>query len=175
MPTGTHDLVSKDGEPVRKGRVSPALRTAITLIVHEGLTVADAAKRTGYKTESLSKALIKPHVKAFRASVKAAWLASETEQAWLTMTDLARRAASEESRFKAAKYLIDIDLQAQGAMPDQARQLVQIVAQNVNMGAQLPHGQLSGVIEALPYQPFGRDASNSQPVGRDDPEGSDDE
>ena len=174
MPTGTHDLVARDGEQVRKGRISPALRTAIVLIIHEGLTVADAAKRTGYATESLSKALIKPHVKAYRSSVKRAWLASETEQAWLTMTSLARSAASEDARFKAAKYLIDVDLLAQGAMPEQTRQLVQIITQNVNMTGHLPASQLSGVIEAPAYTPLQPDASNSWAVGCIESEGDDD-
>lgn len=172
MPTGTHDLVSRDGEPVRKGRVSPALRTAITLIVHEGLTVADAAKRTGYKTESLSKALIKPHVKSFRASVKRAWLASQTERAWLTVSGLALQANSEDVRLKAAKVFIEADAAARNAMPEQARQLVQIVTQNVNMTGHLPVSQLAGVIESPPYQPIPAHPSNSHPVGCDE---SDDE
>ena len=166
----TTDLVNRDGEEVRKGRISPALRTAITLIVSEGLTVADAALRTGYKPHSLTQALKKPHVKAFRASVKRAWLASETEQAWLTMTDLARRASSEDARFKAAKFMIDVDLQARGAMPEQARQLVQIVTNNLTMTGNLTASQMPGVIEAPAYQPLQPDASNSWPVGRDEPD-----
>ena len=55
----TELLVNRDGEEIRKGRISPALRTAITLIVSEGLTVADAAVRTGYKVHSLTQALKK--------------------------------------------------------------------------------------------------------------------
>lgn len=168
MPTGTHDLVARDGEPVRKGRIAPALRTAITLIVHEGLTVADAAKRTGYKTESLSKALIKPHVKAFRASVKRAWLNSETEQAWLTASRLARSANSEDVQLKAARIFIDADEAARATMPAEARQLVQIITQNVNMTGHLPADQMSGVIESPPYRVIGERASNSQLVGRDE-------
>jgi hypothetical protein len=170
----TTDLVNRDGEEVRKGRISPALRTAITLIVSEGLTVADAAVRTGYKPHSLTQALKKPHVKAYRASVKRAWLASETEQAWLTMTDLARRASSEDARFKAAKFMIDVDLQARGAMPEQARQLVQIVTQNVNLTGNLSASQMPGVIEAPAWAPLPAIASNSDPVGRAESEGEDD-
>lgn len=174
MPTGTHDLVARDGSPVRKGRISPELRTAVTLIVHEGLTVADAAKRTGYQTESLSKALIKPHVKAFRASVKRAWLASKTELAWLTVADLAERGNSEDVRLKAARVFIDADEAARAAMPEQARQLVQIVTQSVNIGGQLPHGQMPGVIESPAYTVLPPRPSNSGPVGRDESEGDDD-
>lgn len=173
MPTGTHDLVAKDGSPVRKGRISPELRTAITLIVHEGLTVADAAKRTGYQTESLSKALIKPHVKAFRSDVKRAWLASKTERAWLTVADLAERGNSEDVRLKAAKVFIDADEAARAAMPEQARQLVQIVTQNVQIGAQLPGGQVSGVIESQAHRAIEPRASNLLTVGRAESEGDD--
>lgn len=169
------ELVNREGEAIRKGRISPALRTAITLIVSEGLTIADAALRTGYKAHSLTQALKKPHVRAYRASVKRAWLSSQTEQSWRTAADLVVNAASEDVRLKAARIFIDADLDAMRTTPGHAGQLVQIVTQNVNMGAQLPHGQLSGVIEALPYQPFGHEASNSQPVGRDEIEGDADE
>lgn len=168
MPTGTHDLVARDGEPVRKGRVSPALRTAITLIVHEGLTVADAAKRTGYQTESLAKALIKPHVKAFRHDVKRAWLASKTERAWLTVADLAERGNSEDVRLKAAKVFIDADEAARNAMPEAIRTQVQIIVNQAPNAGQLTDGQLSGVIEAQPWRAIEHDTSNSRPVGRGD-------
>lgn len=159
-------MTDRSGAIVRKGRVSPALRTAITLIVHEGLTINEAAKRTGYQGESLAKALIKPHVRAFKSDVKRAWQASKTERAWLTVADLAERGNSEDVRLKAAKVFIDADEAARAAMPEQARQLVQIIAQNVNVGGQLPSGQVSGVIEAEAYQPIALLPSNSRPVGR---------
>ena len=166
MSTGDYGLRTMDGESIRKGRVSPALKTAITLIVHEGLTVADAAKRTGYKTESLAKALIKPHVKAYRASVKHAWLASQTERAWLTVSDLALQANSEDVRLKAAKVFIDADAAARQAMPEQARQLVQIVTNTVQIGQQPTDDRLPGVIEAQPFQVLTHQPSDSQPVRR---------
>jgi hypothetical protein len=166
MPTGTHDLQALDGTPVRKGRVSPALRTAIKLIVEEGLTVADAAIRTGYKPPSLAIALMKPHVKAFRSSVKRAWLASKTERAWLTVADLAERGNSEDVRLKAAKVFIDADEAARATMPAEARQLVQVYINQLNQTGHLPARQMSGVIEAEPYQPIEPHPSNSRPVGR---------
>ena len=165
-------LVNRDGEEIRKGRISPALRTAITLIVSEGLTVADAAARTGYKAHSLTQALKKPHVRAFRLSVKRAWLASQTDQAWLTVSDLALRANSEDVRLKAARVFIEADQAARNAMPEQARQLVQIVTNTVNMTGNLTASQVPGVIESLPYTPLQPDASNYQSVGCDE---SDDE
>lgn len=165
-------LVNRDGEEIRKGRISPALRTAITLIVSEGLTVADAAVRTGYKVHSLTQALKKPHVRAYRLHVKRAWLTSQTDQAWLTVSDLATRACSEDVRLKAAKVFIEADQAARNAMPEQARQLVQIVTQNVNLTGHLTASQMPGVIESLPYQPLQADASNYHPVGCEE---SDDE
>ena len=164
----TELLVNRDGEEIRKGRISPALRTAITLIVSEGLTVADAAVRTGYKPHSLTQALKKPHVRAFRSSVKRAWLTSQTDQAWLTVSDLATRANSEDVRLKAAKVFIEADAAARQAMPEQARQLVQIVTNNLTMTGNLTASQMPGVIEALPWSPVAGDASNSDPVGRDE-------
>lgn len=161
----TELLVNRDGEEIRKGRISPALRTAITLIVSEGLTVADAAVRTGYKVHSLTQALKKPHVRAYRSSVKRAWLTSQTDQAWLTVSDLATRACSEDVRLKAAKVFIEADQAARNAMPEQARQLVQIVTQNVNLTGHLTASQMPGVIEAPAYQPLRPDASNYHPVG----------
>ncbi len=168
------DLVRRDGTPIRKGRISPALKTAVTLIVHEGLTVAEAAKRTGYQTESLSKALLKPHVRAFKADVKRAWLESKTEKAYLTVATLAESASSEDVQLKAARLLIDMDQAANAAMPERARQVVQIVTQNVNLGGQLIPNQSSGVLEAVPYQALDHDASNPRGVGYDENEGDDD-
>lgn len=162
------ELVNRDGEEIRKGRISPALRTAITLIVSEGLTVADAALRTGYKAHSLTQALKKPHVRAFRASVKRAWLASQTEQAWLTVSKLATGANSEDVRLKAARVFIEADEAARATMPADVRQLVQIVTQNVTMTGNLSASQMPGVIEAPAYQPLQPDASNWPRVGCDE-------
>lgn len=166
MPTGDHGLVTKDGTPIRKGRVSPALRTAVTLIVTDALSIADAAKRTGYKVTSLEIALRKPHVKAFKSDVMRAWRDSKTEKAWHTVVDLASGAASEDVKLKAARFLIEQDEAAKSAMPDQARQLVQIINHGTVNTGQLPSQQLSGVIEAQPYQPLALILSNSRPVGR---------
>jgi hypothetical protein len=147
-------LVTREGETIRKGRISPALRTALTLIVHEGLTVNEAAKRTGYQGESLAKALLKPHVRAFKADVKRAWLASRTEKAWLTVAELADNSASDDIRLKASKLFLD----AAGELtPDDKggagpRQLIQIITRSVQMAGQ-PLGQrLPGVVEPLAGQ-----------------------
>ena len=169
------ELVNRDGETIRKGRISPALRTAIVLIVTEGLTVADAAIRTGYKPHSLTQALKKPHVKAFRASVKSAHLRSETDAAYAELCKMARFASSEDVRLKAIKVLIDIDQQANAAMPERAHQTIQIIAQNVNLPTNLGNNQMSGVIEAQPFQLPSANASNSRSVGRVESEDGDDE
>ena len=160
------ELVDRKGEEVRKGRISPALRTAITLIVHEGLTVAQAAAKTGYQAESLAKALLKPHVRVFRADVKRAWLASETERAYLTAADLMTRSGSDDVRLKAAKVFIEMDQEARRTMPNEARQLVQIVTQNLTMHAVPPTERSAGVIEAKPFQPLSLPSSNFIEVGQ---------
>lgn len=168
MPTGNHGLVTKDGELIRKGRISPAVRTAVTLVVLEGLSIRDAAQRVKLRPESLEKALRKPHVKALKSDVMRAWRESKTERAWLTVADLAESGSSEDVRLKAARFMIEQDEAARAAMPAQARQVVQIITNTVQMGAQLPDGQMSGVIEAEAYQPLLPNPSNSDPVGRPD-------
>ena len=168
MTTGDHGLRDRNGLSIRKGRISPALRTAIQLIVLEGLTIAQAAERTGYRPQSLEKALMKPHVKAEKANVMRAWRESKTERAWLTVADLASGACSEDVRLKAAKVFIDADEAARQAMPERAQQVVQIIAQNVNMQGQPTSSQLPGVIESAPYQPLALPPSDSSPVRQAD-------
>jgi hypothetical protein len=168
------DLVTKDGKPVTQGRIRPALDSAIRLIEERGYTIPDAAKAVGYRTHSLVQALHKPHVRAHRADVKRAWRESETAAAWQEMARLARHAGSEDVRFKSAKFLIEIAEEAEGRMPSQARQVVQIVTQNVNLGGQLIPNQSSGVLEAVPYQALDHDASNSRGVGHGDLDDDDD-
>ena len=90
-----------------KGRIRPALDTAIRLIVEEGRTQADAAKAVGMNQVSLSLALRKPHVIALRAAVKRAWLDSKTDKAWVTLANLADNAASEDVRYKSAKLFLE--------------------------------------------------------------------
>jgi hypothetical protein len=90
-----------------KGRIRPALRAAIRLIVEEGHTQADAARTVGMNPVSLSLALRKPHVVALRAAVKRAWLESESSKAWVTMADLMHNGVSEDIRLKAAKVFLE--------------------------------------------------------------------
>lgn len=175
MTDTTTDLITKDGKPVVKGRIRPALDTAIRLIEEQGYTIADAAKSVGYRTHSLVQALHKPHVRAFRAHVKQAWRESESSYAWFTMTRLARNAASEDVKFKSAKFLIEMDEAANNRMPDQARQLVQIITNSVNIGQQPTTNRLPNVIEAEPYQVLTHQPSDSQRVRRADDEADDEE
>ena len=153
----THSLAplqDKDGKALRKGRIRPALMTAIRLIVEQGLSQVDAAQRVGMKQESLSKALHKPHVKVALAGVKRAWLESQTSKAWLTVANLAESAVSEDVRLKASRTFLD----AAGELtPDDKggagpRQLIQIITRSVQMGAQPLDQRLPGVVEALPAQ-----------------------
>jgi hypothetical protein len=164
----SNDLVTLQGQKIRKGRVAPALRTAITLIVTEGLSIVDAAQRTGYKAHSLQVALKKPHVKAAKEAVKRAFLASETDKAWLTVVGLAQSAGSEDVKLKAAKVLLDAagELEPKGVAPGAQRPTV-IINMVHPAGHPIPH-QLPGVIEAQPIQRVRVLPSNSTMVGREE-------
>ncbi len=159
-------LVDKGGDEVRKGRIRPALLTAIRLIVEEGLTQADAAKRVGMKGPSLTIALKKPHVRAALAGVKRAWLDSQTSKAWLTVADLAANAASEDVRLKASRTFLD----AAGELTPDAKghagpsQLIQIITRAVDIGGQPLDQRLPGVIEAPSYKVVDAKPSDSGEV-----------
>lgn len=160
------NLVTKDGKPITKGRIRPALDTAIRLIEEHGYTIADAAKSVEYRTHSLVQALNKPHVRAYRIHVRQAWRNSETVAAWQTMAKLARGAASEDVQHKSAKFLIEQAAAAEQRLPGEVRQLVQIINHGTVHTGQLPSQQSSGVYEAEPYQPPALIPSNSDIVGR---------
>ncbi len=163
-------LVTKTGEAIAKGRIRPALATAIRLIIEDGLSQADAAKRVEMRQESLSVALRKPHVKAFRDAVKRAWLASETDKAWLTVTGLATGAASEDVRLKAAKVLLDAAGELSGGKgqgDSGPRTMVQIVMHHPDASQQPTPQQLPGVIEGQAVRVIRHHSSNSDHVGRD--------
>jgi hypothetical protein len=162
------ELVTKGGQRVVKGRVSPALRTALTLIVEQGLTQGEAAQRVGMKGPSLTIALRKPHVRAAKEAVKRAWLASRTDKAWLTMAQLADGAASEDVRHKSAKVFLDAagELGSVAAGDGGPRQLVQIVLHNALQAGQPIAHRLPGIIEQQAPQRMRPDPSNLIAVGR---------
>ena len=177
MSDPTHPIIDVKAKEVasraRAPQIRPRLQEACKVIVTEGLSIADAAKRSGMTAHSLQVALKKPHVRAFLASVKDAWLDSRTSKAWLNIAELADRACSEDVRLKANRVFLEAAGELGGKGDDaanMARALVQIVVNAAPNAGQLPHGQLSGVIEAQPYQPLIPHASNSESVGCDDSE-----
>lgn len=150
------ELVTRQGETIRKGRVSPALRSAIVLIVTEGLSIVDAAQRVGMKPHSLQVALKKGHVKACRADVKRAWLASQTDKAWKIVGELMDGAASEKVQLEAAKTVLQAAGELTGHEGDdtsKARQLINLT-QNVTHfhGAHPLTERLPGVVEVVSVQ-----------------------
>ena len=167
------DVVKKTRAP----QIRPRLQAAITAMVTEGLTQAEAAKRAQMSAHSLQVALRKPHVRAFMSHVKDAWLNSRTSQAWLNVAELADRACSEDVRLKANRIFLEAAGELGGGAdkgPVQPRQLVQIILNAAGQAGQLIPNQSSGVLEAVPYQALDHDASNSCAVGHGD-SGDDDD
>lgn len=157
----------------RAPQIRPRLRDAIRMIVTEGLSQAEAARRSGMTAHSLQVALKKPHVAAFVAHVKRAWLESRTSQAWINLADLADKAISEDVRYKANRTFLEAAGELgnnRGDGENLAKTLVQIIVNHGRDVTQLPDGQMRGVIEAQPWSPPARIASNSAPVGHDDDE-----
>lgn len=166
-------------ETVKNGRtlqIRPALREAIRLYVTEGLSKPDACVRAGMTLHGLLAALKKPHVRMFESSVKRAWMDSRTSKAWLNIADLADRGCSEDVRLKANRVFLEAAGELGGPASDPnaaARTLVQIVINAAQNAGHLPASQMSGVIEAEPYQPLEPHPSNSRPVGRVESEADD--
>jgi len=159
----------------RAPQIRPRLQEACTLIVTEGLSQQDAARRAGMTPHSLNVAMKKPHVRAFLSSVKHAWLESRTSKAWLNVAQLADSACSEDVRLKANRVFLEAagELGAKGTDPNAtARTLVQIVVNAAQGMGHLPASQMPGVIESPPYTPLPPYPSNSDAVGCDE---SDDE
>ncbi len=179
MSAEAHPIIDEKAKAAvaiaRAPQIRPRLQEACTLIVSEGLSIADAARRSGMTAHSLQVALKKPHVRAFLSSVKHAWLESRTSKAWLNVAQLADSACSEDVRLKANRVFLEAagELGAKGADPNAtARTLVQIVVNAAQGMGHLPASQMPGVIESPPYQPLPPYPSNSDLVGRDE---SDDE
>lgn len=180
MTANQHPIIEATAQEVvakaRAPQIRPRLQEACQLIVSEGLSIADAARRSGMTPHSLQVALKKPHVRAFLASVKHAWMDSRTSKAWLNIANLADQACSEDVRLKANRVFLEAAGELGGNQVDPnatARTLVQIIVNASQNAAQLPHGQLSGVIESQPWTGLQPAASNSLPVGRDESEADD--
>ncbi len=179
MSADAHPIIDEKAKAAvaiaRAPQIRPRLQEACTLIVTEGLSQQDAARRAGMTPHSLNVAMKKPHVRAFLSSVKHAWLESRTSKAWLNVAQLADSACSEDVRLKANRVFLEAagELGAKGTDPNAtARTLVQIVVNAAQGMGHLPASQMPGVIESPPYQPLQHDASNYHPVGCEE---SDDE
>lgn len=158
-----------------KPHIRARLRDAIAVYVSEGLSIADSARRAGMTPHGLQVALKKPHVAAYVASVKREWMANRTSKSWTNIADLADNASSEDVRLKANRVFLEAAGELGGNANDaasMAKTLVQIIVNQGRDAAQLPDGQMRGVIESQPWRPSLPHPSNSDPVGRAD---SDDE
>lgn len=139
-------LQHKDGTSIRKERVSPALRSAVTLIVTEAYSITDAAKRVGITRETLSRALKRPAVKTLLADVKRAHLESRTYKAWNRVEELAEGAASEKVKLEANRTILQAggDLVPERDASEQTGPMFVIVKNEMHVGGPPP------VIERLP-------------------------
>lgn len=129
MKRNTPALQAKDGSEIRRGRISPALRTAVELIVRDGLTQRQAAERVGYQEHSIQRALQKPHVRALMSDVKRAELESRTLKAWTRVEGLAEGAASEKVRLEANRTILQGagELVPEPVTPPQTAPLIQFI------------------------------------------------
>ena len=175
MPDPTHPILAETAQTVaakaRAPQIRPRLQEACRAIVSEGLSIKDAALRSGMTHDSLMIALRKPHVRAFLAHVKAAWMDSRTSKAWLNIADLADSACSEDVRLKANRVFLEAAGELGGNANDGAnlaKTLVQIIVNQGRDTTQLPASQMRGVIEAPAWRPVSDSASDSDPVGRAD-------
>lgn len=143
----------------RARQIRPPVEAAIQLIVARAVTIAEAAEAVGMQGPSLAKALRRPHVSDRLIAVRRAWQENETFKAWLTVAELASGAASEDTRLKAARTI----LEAAGELGPNRRDdgpraatLVQIITHAGPERHQVTI-QSGGVIEAAPYDPSSRD------------------
>ena len=161
----------------RKSTIRPRLRDAVHVLVTEGLSIADSARRAGMTPHALQVALKKPHVIEYVSSVKRAWMANRTSKAWTNVAQLADSACSEDVRLKANRVFLEAAGELGGPASDPnatARTLVQIVVNAAQGMGNLSASQMPGVIEAPAWSPLPAIASNSDPVGRAESEGEDD-
>ncbi|RYG85102.1 MAG: hypothetical protein EON59_12930, partial [Alphaproteobacteria bacterium] len=90
----------------RSKQIRPPLERAIRLMVEEGSTLSEAAQTAGLVEESLRKALVKPHVKAFRTGVTRAWLDNQASRGFVKAVALMDGAESQKLQLESAKLLI---------------------------------------------------------------------
>lgn len=87
------------------GRIRPALKEAIRLMVEEGCTLGDAAQKTSYQIHSLKCAFKKPHVAAYKTGVLRAFVEGEKDRSFQKMVYLRDHASSERVQADMAKTI----------------------------------------------------------------------
>jgi hypothetical protein len=92
-----------------KTRISPQLREAIRLMVHEGRKRPEAADAVGLKDDSLYRALLRPEVLSLKSDILRAFMNSEAERSFVRTVGLAETAVSEHVKLAANKVIMDQD------------------------------------------------------------------
>jgi hypothetical protein len=91
-----------------KTRIAPRLNDALVAIVNEGLSVKDAAIRTGYNPVSLALALKRPHVIARKRDILHAFLQNGADLCRKTLLDIVKSSKSDGARIEAIKTFLTL-------------------------------------------------------------------
>ena len=87
-------------------RITPAIKTALISLVEEGLSIEEAAARSGLKPQTLQKSLRKPHVAAARSELRAAMRDNTRDKAFKRVAGLIDGARSEYVMLDASKHVL---------------------------------------------------------------------
>jgi len=101
----TDEFRGKDG---RKLRITKPVRTAIQLMVLEGLKRAEAAQKAGIREHTLYVAMTKPHVKKYQRALMDELRTSEGHRSYLKLTELRDLATSEHVQMESAKFVAGV-------------------------------------------------------------------
>lgn len=136
----------------RTKQIRAPLERAIRLMVEDGRTLSEAARMAELKDESLRKALAKPHVKAFVASLRREWLAGETLQSWHTVSELRKQSQSDKVRLDAAKTVIGAagELASEANHAPSVAVAIQFVVPD---GSSMRVANERGIVEAPAFDP----------------------
>lgn len=140
---------------VRSPQIRPRLRVALDALVNEGLTIGEAAERSGMAYEAVRVAIHKPHVQAAIASLKRQRLGLESLRSFSQVVKLRDGAQSERVQLDACKVILSAagDLEPERQHGPSGGAVIQIVINAAHQEAPLVRTSPSGVVESPPFDP----------------------